>query len=139
MTAAIQLVQEHLHSLAPRVQAYTSAELPPSRAGVCEEQKHLCRQKGQNHSQYMFLILVNKKSHRFLLYENWFIQHCILISIQSWIALWFKSKVKQCFLLSAPVRSLASRLQLDLAESNDGREQSDYGESRQISTATWNI
>lgn len=31
MTAAIQLVQEHLHSLAPRVQAYTSAELPLSR------------------------------------------------------------------------------------------------------------
>lgn len=31
MTAAIQLVQEHLHSLAPRVQSYTSAELPPSR------------------------------------------------------------------------------------------------------------
>ncbi|XP_076613148.1 zinc finger CCCH domain-containing protein 14 isoform X3 [Chaetodon auriga] len=31
MTAAIQLVQEHLHSLAPRVQAYTSTELPPSR------------------------------------------------------------------------------------------------------------
>ncbi|XP_029352037.1 zinc finger CCCH domain-containing protein 14 isoform X2 [Echeneis naucrates] len=31
MTAAIQLVQEHLHSLAPRVQGYTSAELPPSR------------------------------------------------------------------------------------------------------------
>ncbi|XP_056219563.1 zinc finger CCCH domain-containing protein 14 isoform X2 [Seriola aureovittata] len=59
MTAAIQLVQEHLHSLAPRVQAYTSAELPPSRT-------------------------------------------------------------------TAPVRSLASRLQLDLAESNDGREQSDY-------------
>ncbi|XP_041814316.1 zinc finger CCCH domain-containing protein 14 isoform X3 [Chelmon rostratus] len=31
MTAAIQLVQEHLHSLAPRVQAYTATELPPSR------------------------------------------------------------------------------------------------------------
>ncbi|XP_059213198.1 zinc finger CCCH domain-containing protein 14 isoform X2 [Centropristis striata] len=31
MSAAIQLVQEHLHSLAPRVQTYTSAELPPSR------------------------------------------------------------------------------------------------------------
>ncbi|XP_071335301.1 zinc finger CCCH domain-containing protein 14 isoform X2 [Trachinotus anak] len=60
MTAAIQLVQEHLHNLAPRVQAYTAAELPPSRT-------------------------------------------------------------------TAPVRSLASRLQLDLAESDDGREQSDYG------------
>ncbi|XP_041832548.1 zinc finger CCCH domain-containing protein 14 isoform X2 [Melanotaenia boesemani] len=32
MTAAIQLVQEHLHSLAPRVQTYTSADLPPSRS-----------------------------------------------------------------------------------------------------------
>ncbi|XP_051265435.1 zinc finger CCCH domain-containing protein 14 isoform X1 [Dicentrarchus labrax] len=60
MTAAIQLVQEHLHSLAPRVQAYTSTELPPSRT-------------------------------------------------------------------PAPVRSLASRLQLELPESNDGGEQSDYG------------
>nr|XP_020472987.1 zinc finger CCCH domain-containing protein 14 [Monopterus albus] len=60
MTAAIQLVQEHLHSLAPRAQAYTSAVLPPSRT-------------------------------------------------------------------PAPARSLASRLQLDLAESNDGREQRDYG------------
>lgn len=60
MTAAIQLVQEHLHSLAPRVRTYTSAEIPPSRS-------------------------------------------------------------------LAPARSLASRLQLDLAESNDGREQSDYG------------
>ncbi|XP_044025667.1 zinc finger CCCH domain-containing protein 14 isoform X5 [Siniperca chuatsi] len=59
MTAAIQLVQEHLHSLAPRVQAYTSTELPPTRT-------------------------------------------------------------------SAPARSLASRLQLDLPESNDGGEQSDY-------------
>ncbi|XP_070705117.1 zinc finger CCCH domain-containing protein 14 isoform X2 [Pempheris klunzingeri] len=59
MTAAIQLVQEHLHSLAPRVQAYTSAELPLSRT-------------------------------------------------------------------PAPARSLASRLQLDLAGSNDG-EQNDYG------------
>ncbi|KAK9531607.1 hypothetical protein VZT92_011023 [Zoarces viviparus] len=59
MTAAIQLVQEHLHSLTPRVQTYTSAELPPSRA-------------------------------------------------------------------SAPVRSLASRLQLGLAESNERREQHDY-------------
>ncbi|XP_040920927.1 zinc finger CCCH domain-containing protein 14 isoform X2 [Toxotes jaculatrix] len=60
MTAAIQLVQEHLHSLAPRVQTHTSAELPPSRT-------------------------------------------------------------------PAPVRSLASRLQLDLAKSNNGGEQSDYG------------
>lgn len=60
MTAAIQLVQEHLHSLAPRVQAYASAELPPSTT-------------------------------------------------------------------PAPVRSLASRLQLDLAENNDRGEQSDYG------------
>ncbi|KAM9338845.1 zinc finger CCCH domain-containing protein 14 [Symphorus nematophorus] len=60
MTAAIQLVQEHLHSLAPRVQAYTSTELPPSRT-------------------------------------------------------------------PAPARSLASRLQLDLAESSDGAEQSEYG------------
>ncbi|XP_072218390.1 zinc finger CCCH domain-containing protein 14 isoform X3 [Leuresthes tenuis] len=32
MTAAIQLVQEHLHSLAPRDQAYATADLPPSRA-----------------------------------------------------------------------------------------------------------
>ncbi|XP_018549979.1 zinc finger CCCH domain-containing protein 14 isoform X1 [Lates calcarifer] len=60
MTAAIQLVQEHLHSLAPRVQAYASAELPPSRT-------------------------------------------------------------------PASARSLASRLQLDLAENNDEREQGDYG------------
>ncbi|XP_068198185.1 zinc finger CCCH domain-containing protein 14 isoform X2 [Antennarius striatus] len=34
MTAAIQLVQEHLHSLAPRGQTYTSSELLPSRAPV---------------------------------------------------------------------------------------------------------
>ncbi|KAI3364336.1 hypothetical protein L3Q82_011131 [Scortum barcoo] len=60
MTAAIQLVQEHLHSLAPRVQAYTATELPPSKT-------------------------------------------------------------------PAPARSLASRLQLDLADSNDGGEQSHYG------------
>ncbi|KAK5853023.1 hypothetical protein PBY51_006846 [Eleginops maclovinus] len=60
MTAAIQLVQEHLQSLAPKVQAYNSAALPPSRA-------------------------------------------------------------------TAPVRSLASRLQLDLVESNDGAEQGEYG------------
>ncbi|KAM7395460.1 hypothetical protein PAMA_006966 [Pampus argenteus] len=60
MTAAIQLVQEHLHSLAPRVQTYTSAELPQPRS-------------------------------------------------------------------LAPAKSLASRLQLNLAESNDGREQNDYG------------
>ncbi|XP_056283393.1 zinc finger CCCH domain-containing protein 14 isoform X2 [Pseudoliparis swirei] len=59
MTAAIQLVQEHLHSLNPRVQTYTSAELSPSRS-------------------------------------------------------------------TAPVRSLASRLQLDLAESNE-RGQGDDG------------
>ncbi|KAM6954008.1 zinc finger CCCH domain-containing protein 14 [Aplochiton taeniatus] len=31
MTAAIQLVQEHLHSLAPRVQTYTPSELQPAR------------------------------------------------------------------------------------------------------------
>ncbi|XP_028252895.1 zinc finger CCCH domain-containing protein 14 isoform X2 [Parambassis ranga] len=31
MTAAIQLVQEHLHSLAPRVQGSASTDLPPSR------------------------------------------------------------------------------------------------------------
>uniref|UniRef100_A0A1A7Y7G6 Zinc finger CCCH domain-containing protein 14 n=2 Tax=Iconisemion striatum TaxID=60296 RepID=A0A1A7Y7G6_9TELE len=31
MTAAIQLVQEHLHSLAPRVHAYAPADLPASR------------------------------------------------------------------------------------------------------------
>uniref|UniRef100_A0A3Q1CXT9 Zinc finger CCCH domain-containing protein 14 n=1 Tax=Amphiprion ocellaris TaxID=80972 RepID=A0A3Q1CXT9_AMPOC len=31
MTAAIQLVQEHLHSLAPRMQSYASTDLPPSR------------------------------------------------------------------------------------------------------------
>ncbi|XP_067338895.1 zinc finger CCCH domain-containing protein 14 isoform X2 [Channa argus] len=60
MTAAIQLVQEHLHSLGPQVQAYTSPELPSARP-------------------------------------------------------------------HAPTRSLASRLQLDLAESSDGREQNDYG------------
>ncbi|KAL6096060.1 zc3h14 [Pungitius sinensis] len=60
MTAAIQLVQEHLHSLTPRVQTYTSAEPPPSRT-------------------------------------------------------------------SAPVRSLASRLQLDLADSSERGEESDYG------------
>ncbi|XP_019953354.1 zinc finger CCCH domain-containing protein 14 isoform X3 [Paralichthys olivaceus] len=59
MTAAIQLVQDHLHSIAPRVPAYTSAALPPSRT-------------------------------------------------------------------SAPTRSLASRLQLDLAQRNDAREQSHY-------------
>ncbi|KAM9703607.1 zinc finger CCCH domain-containing protein 14 isoform 1-T1 [Menidia menidia] len=34
MTAAIQLVQEHLHSLAPRDQAYTSADVPPSRTAA---------------------------------------------------------------------------------------------------------
>ncbi|XP_074542043.1 zinc finger CCCH domain-containing protein 14 [Halichoeres trimaculatus] len=59
MTAAIQLVQEHLHSLAPRAQSYPTgqhSDRPP-----------------------------------------------------------------------APVRSLASRLQLDLAESNVGGEQSQYG------------
>ncbi|KAM8831272.1 zinc finger CCCH domain-containing protein 14 isoform 2-T2 [Spinachia spinachia] len=60
MTAAIQLVQEHLHSLTPRVQTYTSAEPPPSTT-------------------------------------------------------------------SAPVRSLASRLQLDLAGSSERGEESDYG------------
>ncbi|XP_026197847.1 zinc finger CCCH domain-containing protein 14 isoform X2 [Anabas testudineus] len=60
MTAAIQLVQEHLHSLAPRVQAYSSTELPPSRTPASSS------------------------------------------------------------------RSLASRLQLDLAESSGGREQRDY-------------
>ncbi|XP_032398444.1 zinc finger CCCH domain-containing protein 14 isoform X2 [Etheostoma spectabile] len=60
MTAAIQLVQEHLHSLAPRVQAYPSAELPPART-------------------------------------------------------------------PAPARSLASRLQLDVAESSEREEQRDYG------------
>ncbi|XP_068432903.1 zinc finger CCCH domain-containing protein 14 isoform X2 [Clinocottus analis] len=60
MTAAIQLVQEHLHSLAPRVQTYTPADLPPSRT-------------------------------------------------------------------HAPVRSLASRLQLDLVERNEREEQGDYG------------
>ncbi|XP_047184786.1 zinc finger CCCH domain-containing protein 14 isoform X2 [Scophthalmus maximus] len=60
MTAAIQLVQEHMHSLAPRVQAYNSAALPPARA-------------------------------------------------------------------PAPARSLASRLQLDAIESNDAREQRNYG------------
>ncbi|XP_062292914.1 zinc finger CCCH domain-containing protein 14 isoform X2 [Scomber scombrus] len=60
MTAAIQLVQEHLHSLAPSARTYNSAELPPSRS-------------------------------------------------------------------LAPARSLASRLQLDLTESNNGQEQSDYG------------
>lgn len=60
MTAAIQLVQEHLHSLAPRVQGYTSTELSPSRT-------------------------------------------------------------------PAPARSLASRLQLDLAGRSDGAEQSGYG------------
>ncbi|TNN82632.1 Zinc finger CCCH domain-containing protein 14 [Liparis tanakae] len=58
MTAAIQLVQEHLHSLNPRAQTYTSADLPSSRS-------------------------------------------------------------------TAPVRTLASRLQLDLAES-DERGQGDY-------------
>ncbi|KAM3602856.1 uncharacterized protein V6R79_012170 [Siganus canaliculatus] len=60
MTAAIQLVQEHLHSLAPRVQTYASTGLPPART-------------------------------------------------------------------LAPARSLASRLQLDLAQNSDGGEQSDYG------------
>ncbi|XP_069552754.1 zinc finger CCCH domain-containing protein 14 isoform X1 [Brachyistius frenatus] len=30
MTAAIQLVQDHLHTLTPRTQAYTSTDLPPS-------------------------------------------------------------------------------------------------------------
>ncbi|KAG7506278.1 zinc finger CCCH domain-containing protein 14 isoform X1 [Solea senegalensis] len=60
MTAAIQLVQEHLHTLVPKVQAYNSAELPPSRT-------------------------------------------------------------------EGPVRSLASRLQLDLIEGRDGRERRDYG------------
>lgn len=32
MSAAIQLVQEHLHSLEPRVRAYPPTELPPSGA-----------------------------------------------------------------------------------------------------------
>lgn len=45
MSAAIQLVQEHLHGLDPRVQAYPSTELPPSGApGVwmyMHEQKNL--------------------------------------------------------------------------------------------------
>lgn len=36
---------------------------------------------------------------------------------------------------SAPARSLASRLQLDLAERNDGGEQSHYGESFLLSNA----
>lgn len=36
MTAAIQLVQEHLHGLAPRVQDYTSTERTLSRTpGMC--------------------------------------------------------------------------------------------------------
>ncbi|XP_076004864.1 zinc finger CCCH domain-containing protein 14 isoform X2 [Genypterus blacodes] len=61
MSGAIQLVQDHLHSLAPRVQAsYAPGELPPSKS-------------------------------------------------------------------LAPARSLASRLQLDSAEINVGREQRDYG------------
>nr|XP_046229826.1 zinc finger CCCH domain-containing protein 14 isoform X2 [Scatophagus argus] len=60
MSAAIQLVQEHLHSLAPRVPTYATTGLPPPRT-------------------------------------------------------------------PAPVRSLASRLQLDLAESSDVGEQSDCG------------
>ncbi|KAL3979801.1 hypothetical protein ACER0C_018351 [Sarotherodon galilaeus] len=34
MSAAIQLVQEHLHSLAPRVQTYTATDLPPSRTSA---------------------------------------------------------------------------------------------------------
>ncbi|XP_071394086.1 zinc finger CCCH domain-containing protein 14 isoform X1 [Centroberyx affinis] len=60
MTAAIQLVQEHLQSLAPRVQSYNPSEMLPPRT-------------------------------------------------------------------FAPARSLASRLQLDLPESNVQKEQSDYG------------
>lgn len=34
MSAAIQLVQQHLQSLAPRVQAFTATELPPTRAAA---------------------------------------------------------------------------------------------------------
>lgn len=34
MSAAIQLVQQHLHSLAPRAQTYTSADLPPTRTAA---------------------------------------------------------------------------------------------------------
>lgn len=37
MTAAIQLVQEHLHSLTPRAQAFTAANLPPSRTASVPE------------------------------------------------------------------------------------------------------
>lgn len=37
MTAAIQLVQEHLHSLTPRAHPYTSSSLPPSRTAVGPE------------------------------------------------------------------------------------------------------
>lgn len=37
--------------------------------------------------------------------------------------------------LPASARSLASRLQLDLAENNDEREQGDYGESLLLSFA----
>lgn len=69
MTAAIQLVQEHLHSLAPRVQAYASTELPPSRT-------------------------------------------------------------------TAPARSLASRLQFDLAESSDGAEHSGYAPGAEVAAGS---
>ncbi|XP_029965758.1 zinc finger CCCH domain-containing protein 14 isoform X2 [Salarias fasciatus] len=48
MTAAIQLVQEHLHSLAPRDPAYTSTSLPPSRT-ACPERSLATRLQLERH------------------------------------------------------------------------------------------
>lgn len=48
--------------------------------------------------------------------------------------MWDHLRNSLCF-PTAPARSLASRLQLDSAESNVGREQCDYGESSLISCA----
>ncbi|XP_008288610.1 zinc finger CCCH domain-containing protein 14 isoform X2 [Stegastes partitus] len=56
MTAAIQLVQEHLHSLAPRMQAYTSTDLPPSRTPVqarsLASRLQLEGSDGREHNEY---------------------------------------------------------------------------------------
>lgn len=49
MTAAIQLVQEHLHSLAP--QAYTSATLPQT------TDPSMCRENGTNIKRITFLTI----------------------------------------------------------------------------------
>lgn len=56
MTAAIQLVQEHLHSLAPRMQPYASTDLPPSRTPVqarsLASRLQLENNDGRNQNEY---------------------------------------------------------------------------------------